>query len=359
MADAAALPQAPAVLAIDGPGSVVKMLELALIKKAGKPSLGEQKLKPKATDPVQPKPVVPMVRHWPTRDDSLRFECGGDERMEYFCMGLQGQRPHMEDRCCAVLQLPGYERAGLFGVFDGHGGHQVAEVASKRLPQILGSNLQQLEPREALTTSFSMLDLELWKMCSESPGPTVRSGAHPFDRMGTTACVCLVLREEPLRVLCANVGDSRAVMSGTEFSEDHKPQNPIERHRIEAAGGDVVMCGPCFRIDSGLNLSRAFGDFWYKTKYGLAPHLQKVISVPDITERFLRDTDTFLVMGSDGVFDVQTSEALAEKLTTARSQGRTWKESIHNALKHSLPSGDNVSVCLVDFKVRAEASHSE
>ena len=37
-----------------------------------------------------------------------------------------------------------------------------------------------------------------------------------------------------------------------------------ERGRIERAGGRVELHGPCWRIDGGLNLSRALGDFLYK-----------------------------------------------------------------------------------------------
>ena len=44
-------------------------------------------------------------------------------------------------------------------------------------------------------------------------------------------------------VLCANAGDSRAVASvagkAVELSVDHKPDDPIEKERIEKAGGYV------------------------------------------------------------------------------------------------------------------------
>lgn len=61
-----------------------------------------------------------------------------------------------------------------------------------------------------------------------------------------STCVCAYICDDMLYV--ANVGDSRAVMAvqgkGTyvatmELSEDHKPDLPSERSRIEAAGGFV------------------------------------------------------------------------------------------------------------------------
>ena len=45
------------------------------------------------------------------------------------------------------------------------------------------------------------------------------------------------------RVVCANVGDSRALLSRKKtpicLSKDHKPKDLCEQERIEAAGGKV------------------------------------------------------------------------------------------------------------------------
>ncbi len=45
------------------------------------------------------------------------------------------------------------------------------------------------------------------------------------------------------------------------MSEDHKPDLQEERERIKRAGGDIREG----RIDGNLNLTRAFGDFEYKS----------------------------------------------------------------------------------------------
>lgn len=42
------------------------------------------------------------------------------------------------------------------------------------------------------------------------------------------------------------------------MSEDHKPEDDLERSRIEKAGGKVTADG---RVNGGLNLSRAIGNF--------------------------------------------------------------------------------------------------
>eukprot|EP00415_Alexandrium_ostenfeldii_P002531 UN2531 len=54
-------------------------------------------------------------------------------------------------------------------------------------------------------------------------------------------------------------------------------------------------------------------------------------------------------MGSDGVFDVMTSEALVLHLRGAQQRGGSWTDAIDSALTRSISGGDNVSLCLVEF----------
>jgi serine/threonine protein phosphatase PrpC len=56
------------------------------------------------------------------------------------------------------------------------------------------------------------------------------------------------------------------------LSEDHKPTDEGEKNRIEAAGGTVSWK----RVDGDLAVSRALGDFQYKTRPDLPAEQQKV-----------------------------------------------------------------------------------
>lgn len=80
--------------------------------------------------------------------------------------------------------------------------------------------------------------------------------------MGCTANVLLITKDQ---YYVANAGDSRSVLcragKAIALSEDHKPESTIEENRIKKAGGSVVMG----RVNGGLNLTRSFGDFDYKT----------------------------------------------------------------------------------------------
>jgi len=83
------------------------------------------------------------------------------------------------------------------------------------------------------------------------------------------------------KVICANAGDSRAALcrkfSVEALSEDHKPENPIERLRIENAGVQIIAG----RVN-GLNLTRSIGDFGHKSAPGLPFHKQAITCIPDI-----------------------------------------------------------------------------
>ena len=59
----------------------------------------------------------------------------------------------------------------------------------------------------------------------------------------------------------ANAGDSRCVLSrggkAIDLSVDHKPEDAVEKERIDKAGGFVTSDG---RVNGNLNLSRAIGQ---------------------------------------------------------------------------------------------------
>eukprot|EP00930_Biecheleria_cincta_P098282 TRINITY_DN89955_c0_g1_i1.p1 TRINITY_DN89955_c0_g1~~TRINITY_DN89955_c0_g1_i1.p1 ORF type:complete len:460 (-),score=59.72 TRINITY_DN89955_c0_g1_i1:219-1598(-) len=279
----------------------------------------------------------------PGTDTSARCE----PKLEFFTAGLQGLRPYMEDRTLVVPSVQGHQGVSLFAVFDGHGGAGVAELATKMLPELISETLSRCKlPEAALRECFAQLDKSLLNIHA--------SADQDFHRVGSTANVCLIIsRAGRMRVFCANCGDSRAVLSragvAIDLSKDHAPQNPGEERRIEAAGGQVVICDSIGRVDGGLAVSRALGDFKYKARTDLAPEKQKVIAVPDIKEITVGECDEFVVIGSDGIFSVFSSEELVSMLGFARQRGETWKDAIQDALVKATAGGDNVCLCVAQF----------
>ena len=117
----------------------------------------------------------------------------------------------------------------------------------------------------------------------------------------------------PTHIYCANSGDSRSVLArsaenesvaAVALSEDHKPDNELERKRIEAAGGSVSES----RVNGNLALSRALGDFEYKLNKSKSYKEQMVTCLPEITKNERQRSDKFVVIACDGIWDCLSNQ---------------------------------------------------
>lgn len=127
-------------------------------------------------------------------------------------------------------------------------------------------------------------------------------------------------KDNSFEVICANVGDSRAVSYDCgevrALSLDHKPSLPEETARIEKAGHFVSAD----RVDGQLALSRSFGDKKYKVSSNNDPTLEAVIAKPDFQNSRITLTPPsnakspykFLLLGCDGVWDVMRNNEACE-----------------------------------------------
>jgi serine/threonine protein phosphatase PrpC len=234
---------------------------------------------------------------------------------------MQGWRPAMEDAHIAMgslsFMLEGqsdWADTALFGVFDGHGGEQVAKFCAAHLPRTIACEPASDVPT-VLRDSFLHMDHMLTDLAKKVP-PT--DPGHP-DRVGSTAVTCLINRDT---LVVANAGDSRAVLSrggcALELSNDHKPSLQTEADRINRAGGFVVeqSCGPhtIHRVNGNLSLSRSIGDLRFKKNTDLSAAEQIVSCVPEVQTCKRQHSDEFMVIACDGVWDVFTSEEVVRRV---------------------------------------------
>lgn len=145
----------------------------------------------------------------------------------------------------------------------------------------------------------------------EESYPNAGGAPRPGFDSGCTAVLAL-LREDKLYV--ANAGDSRCVVcrdgKAVEMSFDHKPEDDLERQRVEKAGGEVTKDG---RINNGLNLSRAIGDHTYKRNTSLALSEQMITALPDVmTLDIDRTKDKFMVLACDGIWNFMSSQDVCD-----------------------------------------------
>jgi protein phosphatase 1L len=169
-------------------------------------------------------------------------------------------------------------------------------------------------------------------------------------RDGTTA-VCAVIQkgtaEDTLTI--AHVGDSRGVLCRAGYAvavtEDHKPDLESEKKRIEALGGFVSFIG-CWRAMGILAMSRAIGDLFLK------PY---VSAEPDVTSMPLKDDAEFLVIASDGVFDVFDNDQVVQIVRSAENPEQAAQLLTNSAFAAgSLDNITAVVIALRGYKAGAE-----
>jgi protein phosphatase 1L len=143
------------------------------------------------------------------------------------------------------------------------------------------------------------------------------------------------------RLLVANVGDSRAVIcrGGEAFalSSDHKPNRADERQRIEDAGG-VVMWAGTWRVGGVLAVSRAFGDRLLK---------RYVVAEPEIQEDVIQKGVDFLILASDGLWDVVTNQEAVSMVKSIENTEEAANKLTEEAYRRG--SADNITCVIVRF----------
>ena len=103
------------------------------------------------------------------------------------------------------------------------------------------------------------------------------------------------------------------------LSNDHKPYLPVEKERIEKAGGQVKFN----RVNGDLAVSRALGDFVYKRCESVEAKEQAVTAFPEIIVEERDKDDEFIVLACDGIWDVMSSQEVVEKVGRAAPLRRT------------------------------------
>ena len=127
--------------------------------------------------------------------------------------------------------------------------------------------------------------------------------------MGTTANIMLI-RNNVLYI--ANVGDSLSVMykdkKAYNLNREHQIVIEEEKDRVIKSGAKIKN----YRINGMLNLTRAIGDFRFKSNKNLKKGEQSVIAVPEITRIDDIKNIDFIIMGCDGVWDCVKRQLVCE-----------------------------------------------
>lgn len=223
-----------------------------------------------------------------------------------------------------------------FAVYDGHGikGAEASQFVRDEVRQSL------LNDKRVLSKMKERKDVEKYfKKLFNNIQAKFKKRSSEYETSGTCA-ICVLLVDQHCFVI--NLGDSRAVIGAKQsgqkiayqMSIDHKANREEEKKRIEASGGMVTQdklgaLGPA-RVYSksedgpGLAVARSLGD--------LLGHTVGVIPEPEVSHKELDHDDRFIVIGSDGIWDVMNSAeivGLVFEKTTETSKDKIAEQVVN------------------------------
>jgi len=299
---------------------------------------------------------------------------------------VQGARDYMEDTYCAVeflnelvnVPLPGIQVGNVpkkqivrrlaenmmpnlmkhttapelvppknylwsfYAVYDGHGGEAAAKYAQVNLlVNIVKSTCFPNNVIGSLLDGFQKTNDEF-------------NQRFPSFRCGTTAVIAL-FRDDT--VFLANVGDSRALLGkvdgegkkiAVDLGQIHTTADQKENARVIEKGGVILQWGGGLRVNGELVVTRSIGD----------PQIGPcMISEPEIVKIDIEKEHKFLVLASDGLFDVMKSQEIVDFIFAKKAETKANPNASVNNISDALidtalqrESKDNISAIIVFFE---------
>ena len=243
---------------------------------------------------------------------------------------VSGETKTNQDAYVCKTNIKNIKDFNIFGVSDGHGpdGHFVSEFVSEFIPSkiINHSEIINLTTTEKVYAKLKENGCKIIKQAFISTDNQLKNMEFDVSESGCTCCLVIQIGNH---ILCANTGDSRAIVVYDQSNEinsknldlinceplstDFKPELPEEMRRITLAGGVVEQMkdeygegiGP-YRVwikgkdHPGLAMSRSIGDLKGKT-VGVIPD-------PGILEYDLDRSTKYIIICSDGVWEFLDNE---------------------------------------------------
>lgn len=228
------------------------------------------------------------------------------------------------------------------GVFDGHIDPLAAQAAADVLHRFLQGSLKEESQKPAEERrSVAQLIKQAY----------IDTDQYIIDRSlrsGTAAATLYLVGDD---FWAANAGDCRIVMCSEDgpktLSQDHRPDLPVERDRIESLGGKVMYLDVP-RVEGDLALSRALGDVFFK------PY---VTPLPRINHGSLGRNILYAILACDGVWATLSVEEACSIVKKAASPQKAAEKVQQEAFFAG--SDDNITVIVLDLKEYARQAKHE
>ena len=278
------------------------------------------------------------------------------------------------------ITLLNYE--GIFlSVFDGHGGDKLSKYANLLLyPYFLESfNLNKFEPNLnrriiiSLKQAYERIEHEFLKIAFNER----LNHNYLYSQVGTCAISAIIINK---KIFVANLGDSKARLFYAS-NKNIKNKNDVDEIKVKKLSKvfnirkkseqieykakfpkdkDIIQCydpKACY-VKGALQPTRTLGDYSLKYLYfnlndmsdnSLYEKYQKyfngpyISSVPDIQILDIKNNFKYLIMGTDGLWDVVKSREIASVINTKVDNAKNITYELMNMalIKYSLENNMN------------------
>ena len=241
----------------------------------------------------------------------------------------EGQKKINQDSFIIKRNINGILNFNIFGVLDGHGehGHYASQFVSRFIFNSIKNNpiIKKCSSAEEIYEKITSNNYKLIENIFLDADVQITKEKFDYRTSGTTCVIIIQLNQ---KIICANAGDSRAIMvynSGKDLlkeskifplSHDFKPDLTNERKRIYEYGGivrrafdDIDEDGP-YRVYMrgedfpGLAMSRSIGDIESK-KIGVIPN-------PEFIEYNISEETKYMIICSDGIWEFMSNKKVME-----------------------------------------------
>ena len=213
---------------------------------------------------------------------------------------------------------------------DGHGtnGHFVSQFCGEALKKFFSDENNFITKKEKGKLTKDLLyqkltnnNYSLLKKFYNKLQEDLINASFDTHFSGTTM---VVIYQIDNKIICSNVGDSRAILvskignedfQAIKLSNDQKPTNPEEQKRIEESGGEIATCDDEKENEGikrvwvkgekfpGIAISRTLGDEVAKSV--------GVICTPEFIEKNYT-SESYIIVASDGLWEFYSDEQVKE-----------------------------------------------
>lgn len=213
----------------------------------------------------------------------------------------------MEDRYAFKDCFCNDPQSGFFAIYDGYSGSMAADKCARFLGDILEQKVEGIyhanSKRENVNSEISAAFNDAFAEMDK----VLLYGIEEQSRNRWSGCSALTCLLRGNNLYVANAGNIRAVLcrgdgSIDRLSNNHSPRDKKERRRVLRAKGDICKSDKTALVNGVVQSTRGLGN------HGDANLKSSVIRVPVVNCLTLEESDQFLILATNGVWEVFSEE---------------------------------------------------